>query len=378
MWNFLYTNISQTYVIKHINTWLNTMDMFHSTMAPQNGSTLKTFFYLLPHSFFEKQIFNTPIWEYAILAGIAMIIWLLYIIFKKLSHSLLQHISSKQFMIAQLLFLLTTITLIKTSIPMWNPTYLAFMTPVLATARSLILLCLLYCCVNIIQQRIKLSKHSDKFTIHILPICSMIAKVIIVLIGLTQIMHNFGYKTEWFLRAVSFSTLGIGLAAQDTIKNLFGSLMIIMDQPFKIGDEIVAGKVHGKVEDIGLRATLVRTNEGSVLYIPNAKLIDSQIENFGKRTLRIFSLEIPLHCGIPLDILENFMQGLRQIAAAQPFVNPNKIVIYMDRIDAEGLVIIVNLYSNTAQVIQEQECKNTIMPLIIALAQQLNIHLGKL
>ena len=80
-----------------------------------------------------------------------------------------------------------------------------------------------------------------------------------------QIIHHFGFKTDSWVHALSLGTLGLTLATQFTIKNPFRSLIIVMDRPFRVGDEIISGITRGQVEEIGLRATLLHTTEDSIV-----------------------------------------------------------------------------------------------------------------
>lgn len=80
--------------------------------------------------------------------------------------------------------------------------------------------------------------------------------------------------------------LAIALAAKDTAANLFGSAMIFMDRPFKIGDHILLDNKEGIVEEIGFRSTRIRTWEDSIVSIPNSVVANADIENMGVRRWR--------------------------------------------------------------------------------------------
>lgn len=152
--------------------------------------------------------------------------------------------------------------------------------------------------------------------------------------------------------------------------------MITMDRPFSVGDEIVSGGIRGKVEEAGLRSTLLRTKEGSLVYIPNAKLADAYIDNFGKRTARMVSLEVPLSYAVSLELLPKFIKGLRAIAESQPLVQPERTNIYLDKMHQGGFVIMFNFHLDTTESSIEYACKNNVIPRILKLAHQLDIRLG--
>ena len=98
------------------------------------------------------------------------------------------------------------------------------------------------------------------------------------------------------IAGVGVGGLAIALAAQDSLKNLLGSLMIFMDQPYKPGQRIIAETQDGFVEQIGLRSTRIRQMGGSLITIPNEKMARMDIENIGERTFfrRVANLRLPL------------------------------------------------------------------------------------
>jgi MscS family membrane protein len=77
--------------------------------------------------------------------------------------------------------------------------------------------------------------------------------------------------------------LAVSLAAQDSIRNLFGSVTIFADQPFNVGDRIQVDGQDGIVEEIGFRSTRLRALTGQLVTIPNARVSDSTVQNFSKR-----------------------------------------------------------------------------------------------
>jgi len=78
-------------------------------------------------------------------------------------------------------------------------------------------------------------------------------------------------------------TIAISLAAQDTIKNVFGSIVLLTDRPFEIGDRITVDQTDGNVEEVGFRSTRVRTLDGHLVIVPNADMSNKSIKNISKR-----------------------------------------------------------------------------------------------
>ena len=104
--------------------------------------------------------------------------------------------------------------------------------------------------------------------------------------------------------------LGIGgiafaLAAKDTLSNIFGSLTVLVDRPFHIGDWVViGGETEGNVEDVGLRSTRIRTFYDSIVTVPNGQLTNVVIDNFGQRKYRRYRTNVSVEYSTPLKRLK--------------------------------------------------------------------------
>jgi MscS family membrane protein len=112
--------------------------------------------------------------------------------------------------------------------------------------------------------------------------------------------------------------VGVGLAAQDVLKNVFGGLVIMLDQPFKVGDLVDIGEHHGEVIGIGLRATQLRTRDDSVAAVPNAEVVRQTVLNANSGALDcmvVIELNVPSFAD-PLVV----RKIAREAAITSPFV----------------------------------------------------------
>ncbi|MBW2608739.1 MAG: mechanosensitive ion channel family protein [Deltaproteobacteria bacterium] len=105
--------------------------------------------------------------------------------------------------------------------------------------------------------------------------------VILVLVQIAQILSDKPITS--IIAGLGIGGLAVALAAQDTIKNFFGSFVLFIDKPFEMGDRIVIDGHDGPVEEVGLRSTKIRTLEGHLVTIPNGELANRTIQNIGKR-----------------------------------------------------------------------------------------------
>jgi MscS family membrane protein len=122
--------------------------------------------------------------------------------------------------------------------------------------------------------------------------------------------------------------LGIGgvalaLAAQKTVENLFGSLSIGVDQPFRVGDFIAVDTITGTVESIGLRSTRIRTLDRTLVTLPNGKLADMRIESFTSRDRIKLGCVLALDPGTSAAAVRAVVEGTRELLVAHPKIWPD-------------------------------------------------------
>jgi MscS family membrane protein len=113
------------------------------------------------------------------------------------------------------------------------------------------------------------------------PVLARACQVFLVTIAALLILQNAGYNVAGLLAGLGIGGLAVALAAKETLANLFGSIAVLMDRTFQVGDKIQQGETIGVVERIGLRSTRVRTAEGYVVSIPNQLITNAAVTNMG-------------------------------------------------------------------------------------------------
>lgn len=127
-------------------------------------------------------------------------------------------------------------------------------------------------------------KTESKLDDMLVPIIRKSLRATIVILVLVHIVQTLSDKPiTSVIAGLGIGGLAIALAAQDTIKNFFGSIVLFTDKPFEMGDRIVVGGHDGPVEEVGLRSTKIRTLAGHLVTVPNAELANNTIQNIGKR-----------------------------------------------------------------------------------------------
>lgn len=142
-----------------------------------------------------------------------------------------------------------------------------------------------------------------------------LVSLILSLALLTEGANRLGLPAYSILTGLGIGGLAVALAAQHTLANLLGSLIIMFEKPFRVGHWIKAGKVEGIVEDVGFRSTLIRTLQNSVVSVPSSDLVNQSIENMTTRKFRLARRQVYLSLKTPISKVEALMARLRAIIA---------------------------------------------------------------
>ena len=188
-------------------------------------------------------------------------------------------------------------------------------------------------------------------------------------------IKNFG-ETESlgrFLAGLGILGIGISLAAQDSLKNLFGTLLLISEKSFRVGDKIILGDKEGIIEQLGFRATKLRTAEDSILLIPNANLATAIIDNYGLRKQRRLRLVFGIDLHTEIEKIGLLHVKLLEKLVATPRVIANKTKISFLKIGENGLEFEVSAFADIQNDDQERDLKEMILETVLQLALEMEI-----
>ncbi len=206
------------------------------------------------------------------------------------------------------------------------------------------------------------------------PLIRKILKVLVVSLGVLFVLQNLDFNVTGILAGLSIGGLALALAAQDTVKNFLGSLMIFIDKPFKIGDWITGDGFDGNVEEVGFRATRIRTFSNSLMYVPNAKLADVISDNHGKRQFRRFNTKLSITYDTSPETIEAFLKGMRLIVENHPDTVKHNYHIYLNEFGSSSLDILFYVFFQLPELGEELKSRENLMFLVLQLAKELNIR----
>jgi len=191
---------------------------------------------------------------------------------------------------------------------------------------------------------VQAAKTDTKFDDLLVPMVKRTAKLFIGAIGLIYIASAFSIEIMPLLTGLGIGGLAVAFAAKDTIENFFGSIAVILDRPFEIGDWIYVNEVEGTVEDLGFRSTRVRTFYNSLVTVPNATLVRAQVDNYGRRKYRRFKTTLNVTYDTHPDKIEAFCSGIREIIKLHPYTRKDYYHVWLNNFGPHSLDILVYIF----------------------------------
>jgi MscS family membrane protein len=162
---------------------------------------------------------------------------------------------------------------------------------------------------------------------------------IFVVVGVLMVIQSLGYNVRAILAGLGLGGLAFALAAQDTLANVFGSIVVAIDQPFRIGEFVQIGANSGAVEDIGLRSTKLRRADKALVIVPNKTVAAEAVVNLARFTRRRAEQVISLTYDTKPDQMEALVAEIRGLIVAQPEVDRNSVMVFFRDLAASSLDI---------------------------------------
>ncbi len=148
----------------------------------------------------------------------------------------------------------------------------------------------------------------------LVPLVSKTVRIFVLLVGGMLVLQNMtGIELGPLVASLGIGGLAFALAGKDTIANFLGSLTILFDKPFHVGERIIIDNHDGFVEAVGFRSTRIRTLTGNLVSIPNERVTSSTLENIARRTYLRWNTELGLTCETPPEKVERAVRIVKEI-----------------------------------------------------------------
>lgn len=241
---------------------------------------------------------------------------------------------------------------------------------------SIFLVWLVYRAAGVLTQYLEHLADKTESTLddQLVPLLSRTLKIIIVVVGALLVIQNLGINVLSLLAGLGIGGLAFALAARDTVANFFGSLMILFDRPFQVGDWIRVGDAEGTVEEIGFRSTRIRTFYNSVVSIPNSEVANTQIDNMGLRQYRRVYTTLGVTYDTPPETLEAFLEGCKNVIKANPQTRKDYFHVVFNDYGDSALEIMVYFFLETPDWSQELIARQNVFLEFLRLARELGVE----
>ena len=202
-----------------------------------------------------------------------------------------------------------------------------------------------------------------------------IGKAVVALMLPLVVLQNLGINVASLLAGLGLAGLAFSLAAKETVANFFGSLMILLDKPFDLGDWVILGDYEGSVVEIGIRSTVIRTFYDSMITLPNSVVMNGLIDNMGKRNHRRIKTTLDIAYDTTPVQLRQFMNSIRALLANHPHtVKTLDQHVVLSAFQASSLGVMLYFFIDVKDWTEELLVREAIFMSIIELADEQRIE----
>jgi len=207
------------------------------------------------------------------------------------------------------------------------------------------------------------------------PFVTKTLKALVLILGGLIVIQNFGINVVSLLAGLGLGGLALALAAQDTAANIFGSITIIADRPFQVGDHIKFNSgVEGIVEDVGFRSTRIRTPYKSLVTIPNSIVAKENVENLSARAGRRIRHTVGFTYDTPVEKIQTFIKHVNQFIIAHPKTAKDTIFTSFTTLGDFSLGVLISFFTNVNDPDIEFEVQQDLLFKMLTLAKELEIE----
>lgn len=360
----------------------NIQSLYQDTFSSYVSSLLDK----LPASFFET-VLGFQIWQYLLFVIILLFSWLAgRLVDRVIYGQILKFIEKHQFSLQpeQLLPLRSPIVWLTISIcflagipdlqlPIRSSQTLFFISRLILSVSAV----LLFSRVIDFMSDIFLSraeKTESKLDDQLIPLVKRAGKTLVWVFGVVFILQNMGVQVTALVAFGSVGGVAIALASKDTVENLFGSLVVFIDQPFQIGEYVVIdGSIEGVIEEVGFRSTRIRTLERTLISVPNAKISQCTVNNFAKISQRRFKCNVTLRYDTSREQLQAFIAEAKSYLENHEQIDEKTVLVLFNNMNSFSLDILVMAFINSNQWMDLQVVKQDIFFSFMKIAEDLDI-----
>lgn len=210
-------------------------------------------------------------------------------------------------------------------------------------------------------------KDSNNLLLRFLPLLDNVIKVVFLFFVVIIFLKRYGIEATSLLAGIGIGGLAIGFAAKETIANLFGSVALILDNAYKVGDyiyisqDIMGKNVEGTVIDINLRSTKLRTMDNSLIIIPNNITANQVVSNISRRNKRLISETITLTYNVNKEIIKLAIELAYDILNTNQNIDKANTHVSLESLGEYSVNILILAYSNKTSYYEYLDVKQELL-----------------
>ena len=207
----------------------------------------------------------------------------------------------------------------------------------------------------------------------LIPLFRKTLKIFIFIFGLIYGASALNIPILPLITSLGLGGVAFAFAAKDTVENFFGSIAVLLDRPFDVGDWVVINDTEGIIEEVGFRSTRVRTFYNSQVTIPNANLVRAVVDNYGRRTYRRWKTTLGVQYDTSPDQLIAFTQGIGELIRTHPYTRKDYYQVYCNEFGASSLNILLYMFFEVPDWNTELRERDRLFLDIMRLADRLGV-----
>lgn len=177
------------------------------------------------------------------------------------------------------------------------------------------------------------------------PLATKSLKIMVIIIGSLVILQNFGVNVTAILAGLGLGGVALAFAAQDTVSNFFGTITILLDSPFRVGDHVKIIDVEGTIEEVGFRSTRIRSLSNSVITLPNSVVAKEKIDNITERRgICRFRHVLGFTYATTPEQIEHFCQQVRYHLKQDPRINQDRVAIQFNELAESSQNVLITFH----------------------------------
>lgn len=241
-----------------------------------------------------------------------------------------------------------------------NPNHWKYLRNTYTVVLAILLIWFMFRCIDVISQQLMQRARRTKSQVddQVVPLVRKSLKIVLCIIIILWAFSVLGINITALVAGLGIGGLAVALGLQDTLANLFGSIFIMLDHPFRVGDRIVVdNNVDGIVEQLGLRSTRIRTLNKTLVCIPNKTVANATIDNIARMPMRKAVQTIGLTYETTADQMEEIVEELHAIIRADEDIDQEFTLVNFTDFGESSLNITVIYFTKTADYAKFQKIK---------------------